>query len=79
MMRNTRDVSVQIDEGLILAAERFAARDGLSLDQFVILAVSERVGAARAAEFFARRGTVPTPAEAMRRISDQVAAVGRVN
>lgn len=78
-MRNKHEISVQIEQGLISAAEGFAARDGLTLDQFVVLAVSERVGAARAAEFFARRGTALTPADAMQRISAQVAAAGRVN
>lgn len=78
-MRNKHEISVQIEQGLISAAEAFAARDGLTLDQFVVLAVSERVGAARAAEFFARRGAGISPADTMRRISSQVAAAGRMN
>lgn len=78
-MRNKQEISVKIEQGLMAAAEGFAARDGLTLDQFVVLAVSERVGAARAAEFLARRGAGMTPADAMQRISAQVAAASRVN
>lgn len=36
-------------------AERLAARDGTSLNQFVAAAVAEKIGALRAADYFAAR------------------------
>jgi hypothetical protein len=38
------------------AAEYFAVKDGVSLNQYIALALAEKVGARGAAQFFAERG-----------------------
>lgn len=49
-------VSLNLPQSLKRAAEEFAAKDGVSLNQFIALALAEKVGAVSAAEFFAERG-----------------------
>lgn len=49
-------VSLNLPQSLKAAAEDFAERDGVSLNQFIALALAEKVGTMGAAEFFAARG-----------------------
>ena len=49
-------VSLNLPASLKSAAERYAERDGVSLNQFISMALAEKVGAQGAAEFFAKRG-----------------------
>ena len=49
-------VSLMLPVSLKAAAEEFAARDGVSLNQFIALALAEKVGAKGAAEYLAARG-----------------------
>ena len=49
-------VSLNLPRSLKKAAEDFAAKDGVSVSQYIALALAEKVGASRAAEFFAERG-----------------------
>ncbi len=49
-------VSLNLPQSLKKAAEDFASKDGVSLNQYVALALAEKVGATGAAEFFAERG-----------------------
>lgn len=48
-------VSLNLPASLKSAAERYAERDGVSLNQFISMALAEKVGAQGAAEFFAKR------------------------
>lgn len=49
-------VSLNLPNSLKTAAEDFAAREGVSLNQFIALALAEKVGATKAADWFAERG-----------------------
>jgi hypothetical protein len=49
-------VSLNLPRSLKRAAEDFAEKDGVSLNQFIALALAEKVGASGAAAFFAERG-----------------------
>jgi hypothetical protein len=49
-------VSLNLPHSLKKAAEEFAEKDGVSLNQFIALALAEKVGTMSAAEFFAERG-----------------------
>lgn len=49
-------VSLNLPKPLKAAAEDTAEREGVSLNQFIALALAEKVGAARAADFFAEHG-----------------------
>lgn len=49
-------VSLNLPQSLKKAAEEFAEKDGVSLNQFIALALAEKVGNVSAAEFFAERG-----------------------
>jgi hypothetical protein len=49
-------VSLNLPHSLKRAAEEFAEKDGVSLNQFIALALAEKVGTISAAEFFAERG-----------------------
>jgi hypothetical protein len=49
-------VSLNLPNSLKTAAENFAAKEGVSLNQFIALALAEKVGATRAADWFAERG-----------------------
>jgi hypothetical protein len=51
-------VSLNLPNSLKTAAEDFAAKEGVSLNQFIALALAEKVGATRAADWFAERGRV---------------------
>ena len=53
---NKARVSLHLPISLKVAAEEFARRDGVSLNQFISTAVAQKVGAADAMEFFRRRG-----------------------
>lgn len=48
-------VSLNLPASLKGAAERYARRDGVSLNQFIATALAEKVGAQGAAAFFAER------------------------
>lgn len=48
--------TVRLLQWLKRAAEEFAEKDGVSLNQFIALALAEKVGASGAAQFFAERG-----------------------
>ncbi len=55
-MKTTRArVSLSLPVSPKAAAERYARRDGVSLNQFIATAVVEKVGAQGAAAFFAKR------------------------
>ena len=49
-------VSLNLPASLKSAAEEFAERDGVSLNQFISVALAEKVGAQKAAVFFTERG-----------------------
>ena len=48
-------VSLNLPASLKAAAEDYAARDGVSLNQFIALALAEKAGAFSASEFFSER------------------------
>lgn len=48
-------VSLNLPASLKAAAENYAERDGVSLNQFIALALAEKVGAFNASDFFAQR------------------------
>lgn len=58
-------VSLNLPRSLKKAAEDFAAKEGVSLNQYVALALAEKVGASGAAEFFAERGKGGDPRRAV--------------
>jgi hypothetical protein len=49
-------VSLNLPQSLKKAVEDFAAKDGVSINQYIALAVAEKIGARGAAEFFDERG-----------------------
>lgn len=49
-------VSLNLPQSLKKAAEDFAAKDGVSVNQFIALALAEKVGSMGAEAFFAERG-----------------------
>ena len=49
-------VSLNLPKSLKTAAEEFAVKEGVSLNQFIALALAEKVGAKGAEAFFAARG-----------------------
>ena len=49
-------VSLNLPQSLKRAAEDFAEKDGVSLNQYVALALAEKIGSSGAAAFFAERG-----------------------
>ena len=53
---NEARVSLHLPASLKTAAEYFARRDGVSLNQFISTAVAQKVGAVEAADFFRKRG-----------------------
>ena len=53
---NKARVSLHLPASHKAAAEEFARRDGVSLNQFISTAVARKVGAVEAAAFFRRRG-----------------------
>lgn len=58
-------VSLSLPPSLKRAAADFAEKDGVSLNQFIALALAEKVGAKGAADFFARRAKGGDPARAV--------------
>lgn len=58
-------VSLNLPQSLKTAAEEFAAKDGVSLNQFIALALAEKVGANKAADFFAERAAGADPTRAI--------------
>ncbi|MFZ1345686.1 MAG: pilus assembly protein HicB [Tabrizicola sp.] len=58
-------VSLNLPQSLKKAVEDFAAKDGVSVNQYIALAVAEKIGARGAAEFFAERGKNGDPARAV--------------
>ncbi len=53
---NKARVSLHLPASLKAAAEDFARRDSVSLNQFISTAVARKVGAVEAADFFRKRG-----------------------
>jgi hypothetical protein len=58
-------VSLNLPRSLKKAAEDFAAKDGVSVNQYIALALAEKIGARGAAEFFAERGKGGNPERAV--------------
>ncbi|MCB1833647.1 MAG: pilus assembly protein HicB [Geminicoccaceae bacterium] len=58
-------VSLNLPASLKAAAERYAERDGVSLNQFISVALAEKIGAQDAAAFFERRMIGGDPARAI--------------
>jgi uncharacterized protein (DUF1778 family) len=54
-MRTPSNYALRLPASLKKAAEEAAARDGATLNQFIVAAVAEKLGAYRAADFFATR------------------------
>jgi uncharacterized protein (DUF1778 family) len=54
-MRTPSNYALRLPVSLKKAAEEAAAKDGATLNQFIVAAVAEKLGAYRAAEFFAAR------------------------
>ena len=58
-------VSLNLPASLKTAAERFSKQDGVSLNQFIAVALAEKIGALGAAEFFAQTGQNGSPQSAI--------------
>ena len=58
-------ISLKLRGSLKRAAVAFAKKDGVSLNQYVALALAEKIGARAAAAFFAERGKNGDPARAI--------------
>ena len=58
-------VSLNLPQSLKRAAEDFAEKDGVSLNQYVALALAEKVGSSGAVAFFAERGKTGDPERAI--------------
>lgn len=58
-------VSLNLPQSLKKAVEDFAAKDGVSVNQYIALALAEKIGARGAAEFFVERGKDGDPARAV--------------
>jgi hypothetical protein len=54
-MRTPSNYALRLPISLKKAAEQAASRDGTTLNQFIVAAVAEKLGAYGAAEFFASR------------------------
>ena len=54
-MKTPSNYALRMPASLKKAAEEAASRDGTTLNQFIIAAVAEKLGAYGAAEFFANR------------------------
>ena len=54
-MKTPSNYALRLPVSLKKAAEDAAARDGTTLNQFIVAAVAEKIGAYRAADFFAER------------------------
>jgi len=48
-------ISIQIPDSVRRHAERLAASDGITLDQFIALAAAEKIAALEAGEYLAQR------------------------
>lgn len=55
-MRSDRTYTLRLPASLKKAAEEAARRDGTTLNQFIVAALAEKLGAHNAAEFFRSRG-----------------------
>ena len=56
MTEPTVRISLNLPQSLRKAAEYFAAKDGVSVNQYIAPALAEKIGARGAEEFFAERG-----------------------
>ncbi|MEM9763230.1 MAG: hypothetical protein AAF968_12080 [Pseudomonadota bacterium] len=70
-------ISIDLAASIVAAAKRCAARYGLSLDRFVSIALTEKIGTTDAAGFFEHRclGGDPSRAIAMLRSAPDVPPV----
>ena len=64
-MSRKAHLTVEMPQSLKKAVEDFAVRDGVSVNQFIVRAVTEKIGARGAADFFAERGKNGDPAWAI--------------
>ena len=55
--------ALRLPESLYRSAQQMAARDSVSLNQFIALAVAEKVSTLRSAEFFAGKARLADMAE----------------
>lgn len=55
-MSRKAQITVEIPQSLKKAVEDFAVRDGVSVNQFIVRAVTEKIGARGAAQFFSEGG-----------------------
>ncbi|MDR7926544.1 toxin-antitoxin system HicB family antitoxin [Acidithiobacillus thiooxidans] len=61
---NKAAYALKLPQSLKTAAQRLAREDGVSLNQWITVALAEKVGAVEtAADFFKRRGSNATPAD----------------
>lgn len=58
-------VSLNLSQSLKKAVEDFAAKDGVSVNQFIALALAEKIGSRGAEAFFAERGKGGDPERAV--------------
>lgn len=59
-------ISLTLPQSLKKAVEDFAAKDGVSVNRYIAMAVTEKIGArGRAARFFAERGKNGDPKRAI--------------
>lgn len=55
MKTASKSFPLRLPASIKAEAERLAAADGVSLNQFAAVAIAEKIGAMRSAEFFAER------------------------
>jgi ribosomal protein L4 len=56
IMSTKSNYALRLSASLKAEAERIAAEDGTTLNQFINVAVAEKISAMKTAEFFAQRG-----------------------
>lgn len=61
-MTRKQRLTLTLPNSLKKAAEDFAAKDCVSVNQYIALALAEKIGARGAAEFFEERGRNGDPA-----------------
>ncbi|MFN7922008.1 MAG: toxin-antitoxin system HicB family antitoxin [Bryobacteraceae bacterium] len=60
------NVALRLQESLLAEARRVAASEGVALNQFINVAVAEKISALRTADYFRERGAKADFAKAMR-------------
>ena len=64
-VERTERILLDLPASIVAAAKRSAERAGVSLNQFVSVALTEKIGAQDAATFFERRGAGGDPDRAI--------------